>query len=72
MNTIAVPKITLVIENAEYEAARENLESCIGETLSETVDNIRETLPAFKCGRGGSHVWISNPDNNERIAVIYF
>lgn len=40
MNTIAVPKITLVIENAEYEAARENLESCIGKTLKNSVLHI--------------------------------
>lgn len=28
------------------------------------------TFPELKCGRGGSHVWIAN-QNNERIAVVY-
>lgn len=28
-------------------------------------------LPALKIGAGGSHLWISNKEN-ERLAVIYF
>jgi hypothetical protein len=62
---------TLVVENPEYETARNNLQVCMRGTIEETVSQIRRLLPSFKCGNGGSHVWVSSCDN-ERIAIIYF
>lgn len=40
------------------------------ENMLETMDAIANVIQA-KVGRGGNHVWISNPDN-ERIAIITF
>jgi hypothetical protein len=59
----------LVIENQNF--ASLNLEGCIKDDMELTVNEIRNRFPSFKCGRGGSHVWVSTCDN-ERIAVIYY
>lgn len=35
------------------------------------VKHFSHYLPALKIGAGGSHLWISNKEN-ERLAIIYF
>lgn len=41
-----------------------------GMDKADIVRNFQNYLPALKCGYGGSHIWISN-QQNERLAVIY-
>lgn len=41
-----------------------------GYPKADIVRNYQNYLPSLKCGYGGSHIWISN-QQNERLAIIY-
>ena len=59
----------LTIEDKKYNNIDFN--QCICDTREETVNKLEQLMPNFKCGYGGSHVWISTNDN-KRIAIIEF
>jgi len=60
---------TLKIENEKYKCAENNIRLCIRPTKQETLEQMKKIIPHFKFGAGGSHIWVSLPDN-ERIAII--
>lgn len=61
----------LTIENENYSCFKNDIKECITDSKKTTAEKIAAKFPAFKSGFGGSHVWVSLP-NNERIAIINF
>lgn len=58
------------IENSSYQTALSTLRSIIADSKQETCERInRRFSPELKSGWGGSHIWISDRNNN-RVAII--
>lgn len=40
-------------------------------SIDADLNSINQAVKGMKTGRGGSHIWVSNPDN-QRVAIIHY
>lgn len=55
----------------QTKAREEGKEAFILNSLLCDVQTILKEQPEFKCGKSGSHIWVSN-EKNERLILIHF